>query len=532
VVRGGIWGGSPPPPVWGDFCISIAARDGFFDNYNLKWVTGANAGQNQRVAAYWYNDPEGYKIRLATEPQNALQVGDVFRLPGLAFGSSFDVQSAMDAQGYSSGRAPLLDNLAGLLIASGTVGADPAPTTTTFVTGLELAADTNLKGATVSFTEEPLLGVQAGVASYNSATDEITLDEALDIAPAKGAKFDLRAIKAGVNKQQAVDALALTPTPGDPADGSPLASLTALNTRALLALPAVAPAGSGGLPTLGTGAGQISPDGSTGAVPAVGLTATRAGYLDNLDKMVTLAGTATAGGASTITLTGGVAGNNAYRDKVVSILSGPGAGESGDIISYDGGTKIATMARAWVTQPTDASVFVVWAIGAGPVGGGATADEIWDEVLGGHVVAGSAAQKLLAAGGAFPGVQIIAGNANPIGTKFALGIVRGDDMPFSWQLKNALGAVISVENAEVTLVAKAEDVEDAETLWGWEGDVSSNPTLGWVTFSPDADDTTAEGIEEGKQYPAYLQIVKDGHTQTLLGTAEVGGRYVDAVVAP
>ena len=72
-----------------------------------------------------------------------------------------------------------------------------------------------------------------------------------------------------------------------------------------------------------------------------------------------LSGTASAGGASTITLAGGVATDNYYRHLVVIITSGTGAGQANIISSYVGSTKVATMVSAWITQPDNTSVFTV-----------------------------------------------------------------------------------------------------------------------------------------------------------------------------
>lgn len=71
-------------------------------------------------------------------------------------------------------------------------------------------------------------------------------------------------------------------------------------------------------------------------------------------------GTAQAGAASTITLRSGASANNDYyKDQVIFLLSGPGAGQTNRITGYVGATKVATVGTAWVTQPTNASVYIV-----------------------------------------------------------------------------------------------------------------------------------------------------------------------------
>ena len=101
----------------------------------------------------------------------------------------------------------------------------------------------------------------------------------------------------------------------------------------------------------------------------------RAAYLDIINKMIALTGTASAGAATSITLTGGSAISNTYRRLAVYIVSGTGAGQTRRISSYDGSTKIATIGEAWATNPAADSVFVVWTLDSGIVvgaDGGAT----------------------------------------------------------------------------------------------------------------------------------------------------------------
>lgn len=71
-------------------------------------------------------------------------------------------------------------------------------------------------------------------------------------------------------------------------------------------------------------------------------------------------GTAQAGGASTITLRSGAsASNDFYKDQVVFITTGTGAGQTNRITGYIGATKAATVATAWVTQPDNTSTYLV-----------------------------------------------------------------------------------------------------------------------------------------------------------------------------
>jgi hypothetical protein len=74
---------------------------------------------------------------------------------------------------------------------------------------------------------------------------------------------------------------------------------------------------------------------------------------------ITLAGTAAAGSATTITLTGGVATDNYYNGQVVQIDSGTGVGQARTILSYVGSTTVATVTRDWAVAPDGTSVYSV-----------------------------------------------------------------------------------------------------------------------------------------------------------------------------
>lgn len=70
-------------------------------------------------------------------------------------------------------------------------------------------------------------------------------------------------------------------------------------------------------------------------------------------------GTAQAGAATTITLAStSAATDDVYNGQTVSIIAGPGAGQSRTISDYVGATKIATVA-AWDTNPDDTSVYKI-----------------------------------------------------------------------------------------------------------------------------------------------------------------------------
>lgn len=74
-------------------------------------------------------------------------------------------------------------------------------------------------------------------------------------------------------------------------------------------------------------------------------------------KVVT--GTATAGGASTITLTGTSSTDDYYNGRVVRITAGTGVGQERFVLDYVGSTKVVTTDTAWTVQPDSTSVYSV-----------------------------------------------------------------------------------------------------------------------------------------------------------------------------
>lgn len=75
-----------------------------------------------------------------------------------------------------------------------------------------------------------------------------------------------------------------------------------------------------------------------------------------------LTGTAQAGGANTITLAAGASSvDGVYNGLLVSITGGTGSGQTGNIIAYNGTTKVATVAANWTTPPNATSTYSVGA---------------------------------------------------------------------------------------------------------------------------------------------------------------------------
>lgn len=83
----------------------------------------------------------------------------------------------------------------------------------------------------------------------------------------------------------------------------------------------------------------------------------------SIENRVTL-GTATAGGASTITLQAVAGGqfqtaDDYYNGMTITITSGTGSGQSRTINDYVGSTLVATVSSAWSTQPDATSVYKI-----------------------------------------------------------------------------------------------------------------------------------------------------------------------------
>lgn len=69
---------------------------------------------------------------------------------------------------------------------------------------------------------------------------------------------------------------------------------------------------------------------------------------DGDDDEITLAATASAS-------------DNLYKDAIVAIIGGTGAGQSRGITGYNGTSKVASVGRNWVTNPDSTSQYVIFA---------------------------------------------------------------------------------------------------------------------------------------------------------------------------
>lgn len=82
------------------------------------------------------------------------------------------------------------------------------------------------------------------------------------------------------------------------------------------------------------------------------------------DVTLLVEGTATAGAAGTITLEVGSNANDEFYDHALIVLTGgAGVGQARLLDSYDGGTRVATILPAWVTNPSSGTTYSIYAAG-------------------------------------------------------------------------------------------------------------------------------------------------------------------------
>lgn len=105
-------------------------------------------------------------------------------------------------------------------------------------------------------------------------------------------------------------------------------------------------------------------------------------------------GYAQAGAATTITLAASASSiNDFYDEELVIIHDGTGGGQARLILSYVGATRVATIDKAWITNPDTTSHYIV----VGGVSPEEVADAVWEETASDHVVSGSMGKEADAA---------------------------------------------------------------------------------------------------------------------------------------
>lgn len=130
----------------------------------------------------------------------------------------------------------------------------------------------------------------------------------------------------------------------------PLVSYNPLDTvrLGLTALPSAAADAAGGLPI--SDAGGLDLD---------GMNTTVANRLAATDYYLRR-NTAQAGAAGSITLDASASAVNCYyKNSIVALVAGTGAGQARRVSGYTGSTKVATVANSWATNPASGSTFLI-----------------------------------------------------------------------------------------------------------------------------------------------------------------------------
>ncbi len=196
---------------------------------------------------------------------------------------------------------------------------------------------------------------------------------------------------------------------------------TAATNMGLTAVPAVASGSAGAIPTTGTGANQIAVDGSGNAradirVIAAGIIARAAIAQDVRDMFGEVhRGTATAGGASTITFAVGASSvDDAYKNGIVFCIAGTGARQWGTITGYVGSTRVATVTPAWAIATPDATTdYTVFPTG-GSVEAASVAAAVWNALTASYAVADTFGAKMANLDGAITDIPTANENATAV----------------------------------------------------------------------------------------------------------------------
>jgi len=176
-------------------------------------------------------------------------------------------------------------------------------------------------------------------------------------------------------------------------------------------------------------------DASVGAMAANVVTAAaiadgaidRATFAADTGLQAIRSGTAQAGAAGSLTLDAGASASaDFYKDAWIYLTGGLGAGQVNRITAYSGSSKVATVVKVWIVTPDATTTFAIFgsgtvntdavgtnaitaasiatdAIGAVELAATAVneiADQVWDEILSGHLGAGSTGLALNSAGAA------------------------------------------------------------------------------------------------------------------------------------
>jgi hypothetical protein len=146
--------------------------------------------------------------------------------------------------------------------------------------------------------------------------------------------------------------------------------------------------------------------GSIGTVSANGIA--NASFAADTGHKTIRSNTATAGGATSITLDAGAsATNDYYKNDLIYITGGTGIGQARFITAYVGATQVATVA-AWATAPDATSTFAILpfdAVVSSAPTAAQVATAVWQDATAGDFTVASSIGKSLYTGGVVPGAS-------------------------------------------------------------------------------------------------------------------------------
>jgi hypothetical protein len=233
------------------------------------------------------------------------------------------------------------------------------------------------------------------------------------------------------------------------------------------------------------------------------------------ESFIVNSGMATAGTATSISLalTAEAVIDNTYNGNMVVITGGLGVGQSRIISAYDatGGVtnRLATVSAAWVTNPDATSTYVIF-----PLSASSAAGLVWDELMAGHVGAGTTGGNLDALGTA---LDARTNNANLnalLGVPDEVGATAG------------VVQVAGTATGGTALTVVDTDRTEADVDYWHESVIfmTTGPNAGQgrriVSFTPASDTITVS--------PAFTQVVAAGNGYIILKSSIAG----DVSIAP
>jgi hypothetical protein len=265
-------------------------------------------------------------------------------------------------------------------------------------------------------------------------------------------------------------------------------------------------------------------------------------------------GTAQSATGTTLVLRAAAAFANDELIGATIVITGgsAGVGQARVITDYVNATDTATV-DAWTTTPTGTITYKIFATapGSGPTDA-SIADAVWDELLSGHAVSGSAGEALSAAGTAgdpwttaLPGAygsgtagKIIGDNINATISSRATQ-TSVDDLPTNAELTTALGTADDAVLAQVALVKAKTDnlpsdpadqsliIAATDALATLIGDVPTNAEL--ATALGTADDAVLAQIADLKSGIIY-GAAATGTLSTTQATSNLTGYADDQLI--